>query len=120
MAPLLVEAGNIEGYKQVRGLALSRLEGTSSATAAEQLIKIALLMPADDKTIEGVQPFANVVSNSIADDRSSPGPNRAIASWRILALSLWEYRRGDYGECLKWLEQCSSYPVSRSGAKISC
>ena len=109
-APLLVEAGNIEGYKQIRGLALSRLEGTTSATAAEQLIKIALLLPADDKTIGRVQPYADVVSNSIADDRLSPGPNQVIASWRTLALSLWEYRRGDYGESLKWLEQCSSYP----------
>lgn len=117
-APLLIETGNIEGYKQVRSLVLSRLEGTSNANAAEQLMKIVLLLPVDDKTICAVQPFADVVSNSIVDYRLPSGSNPYSASWRTLALSLWEYRRGNYSECLKWLEQCSSYPDRSTSCDI--
>jgi hypothetical protein len=110
-APLLVEAGDLEGYERVRRLALDRLTGTSNAAAAEQFLKTSLLVPADLELMQALEPFARLVANSLVnyDPRQNDG-RYYRASWRALALALWEYRRGNYTACLEWLEKCSNYP----------
>jgi serine/threonine protein kinase len=110
-APLLVEAGDLEGYERVRRLALDRLTGTSNAAAAEQFLKTSLLVPADLELMNALEPFARLVAKSLAnyDPRQNDG-RYYRASWRALALGLWEYRRGNYAKCLEWLQKCSNYP----------
>lgn len=109
-APLLIEAGDLEGYERVRRLALARLAGTSDAGASEQFLKTSLLLPADPEMMKALEPFARLVANSLVT--YSPRENEGryyLAAWRTLALGLWEYRRGDYTSCLDWLRKCSRY-----------
>jgi serine/threonine protein kinase len=116
-APLLVEAGDIEGYERVRLLALSRLAGSSYPGAAEQLLKTSLLLPADPEIMKALEPFARVVANSLItySPRENDG-RHYLASWRAFALGLWEYRRGNHAACLEWLRKCSDYP----DVSVSC
>jgi len=110
-APLLVEAGDLEGYERVRRLALDRLTGTSNAAAAEQFLKTSLLVPADPELMQALEPFARLVAKSLVNYNPRENDGRYYrASWRALALGLWEYRRGNYTACLEWLQKGSDYP----------
>ena len=110
-APLLVEAGDIDGYDRVRRLALTRLAGSSYAGAAEQLLKTSLLLPADSEMMKALEPFARVAANSLVTYNPQENEGRHyLASWRALALGLWEYRRENDVACLEWLRRCSEYP----------
>jgi serine/threonine protein kinase len=110
-APLLIEAGDLEGYERVRRLALTRLAGSSYAGAAEQFLKTSLLLPTDQEMMEALEPFARVVANSLVpyNPRENDG-RHYLASWRAFALAVWEYRRGNQTACLEWLQKCSGYP----------
>jgi serine/threonine protein kinase len=110
-APLLIEAGDLEGYERVRRLALARLAGTSYAGASEQFLKTSLLLPTDPEMMKALEPFARVVANSLVtyNPRENDG-RHYLASWRAFALGTWEYRRGNQAACLEWLQKCSDYP----------
>jgi hypothetical protein len=109
-APLLIESDDAEGYERIRRLALSRLEGTSNPAAAEHLLKTSLLLPADAEMMKALEPFARNVARSLVNYESKTEGDWYPASWRTLALALWEYRRGNDAACIDWLEKCSRYP----------
>lgn len=109
-APLLIEADDVEGYERIRRLALSRFEGTKSPGAAEHLLKTSLLLPADAEMMTSLEPLARTVAASLANYNPKSVGSWNPASWRALALALWEYRCGDDAACLDWLEKCSQYP----------
>jgi serine/threonine protein kinase len=109
-APLLIESGDIERYRQVREMALARLKGTRDPSAAEQLLKCSLLLPADEETMRALEPFAEVIVKSLANYKPKDDETKYYwVSWRGLALGLWEYRRGDYSAGLEWLRQSSEH-----------
>jgi hypothetical protein len=108
-APLLIEAGDVTGYDQLRRETLARLGGTPFPGAAEQLIKISLLLPADDSLMALMVPLAKTVSDSLVTYDPAANEGYFLATWRAFALALLEYRRGNYNSALEWLEQCSSY-----------
>lgn len=109
-APLLIESGDLDAYRRIRLLVMARMEGSSYALACEQLLKTSLLLPADDATMKGLEPFARVIANSMVNYSPRENGGWYLAAWRTLALGLWEYRRGNDDACLEWLEKCSSYP----------
>jgi serine/threonine protein kinase len=109
-APLLIESDDVEGYEQIRRLALSRLEGTANPAAAEHLLKTSLLLPADAEMMKDLEPFARRVSNSVINYNPKAEGGWYLASWRMLAMALWEYRRGNDAACLDWLEKSSKCP----------
>jgi serine/threonine protein kinase len=110
-APLLIEAGDLEGYERVRRLALARLAGTSYPGASEQFLKTSLLLPTDQEMMKALEPFARLVANSLVtyNPRENDG-RHYLASWRAFALGVWEYRQGNQAACLEWLQKCSDYP----------
>jgi serine/threonine protein kinase len=110
-APLLIEAGDLEGYERVRRLALARLAGTSYPGASEQFLKTSLLLPTDQEMMKALEPFARLVANSLVtyNPRENDG-RHYLASWRAFALGVWEYRQGNPAACLEWLQKCSDYP----------
>jgi hypothetical protein len=116
-APLLIEAGDLEGYERVRRLALARLSGTSDPGASEQFLKTSLLLPADPELMKALEPFARLVSNSLVTYSPRENDGRYyLASWRAMALALWEYRSQNYTGCLDWLDKCLHYQEK----SISC
>jgi hypothetical protein len=109
-APLLIEAGDIASYDRIRSMELKRLAGTTTPNAAEQLIKISLLLPADDSMMQLIEPMTHVAADSLTAYDPKANNGYFLAAWRTFALSLWEYRRGNFPGALERLAQCSSYP----------
>jgi len=109
-APLLIKADNLTRYDQMRRMTLARLSGTSNLTAAEQLLKTSLLLPAEPSTMAMLDPLAKLLTDSLAN--TGPVSNDAAfhAAWRSFAVALWEYRRGNFSAAADRLEKCSRYP----------
>ncbi len=109
-APILIEAGDIADYERIRLAALARLNTTTSVGAAEQLIKTSLLLPADDAILKQLEPLEGVVKKALASRDPAVNDRSQLAAWRSFALSLLEYRRGDFNAAVTELGVCSSYP----------
>jgi len=109
-APLLIEAGNLARYDQMRQMMLTRLSGTSNLTAAEQLLKTSLLTPAEPATMEMLNLLAKLTTDSLASKNPTVNDASFYAAWRAVALALFEYRRGNFNAAADWLEKCSHYP----------
>jgi tetratricopeptide (TPR) repeat protein len=109
--PLLIEAGDIAGYERTRKMALARLAATPFPGAAEQLLKISLLLPADESIMRMMPRLEQLIVGSLKDyDPKANDNSWILASWRTFALALLEYRRGDFNVSMDWLEKCIAYP----------
>ncbi|GAA5125039.1 serine/threonine-protein kinase [Luteolibacter yonseiensis] len=94
------EWGEPGQYDQLRLLTIKRFEKSANPVVTEQIIKGALLEPADPKILEQVQPLAKVVSTSLAGPkRESDAHNIA---WRQFSLALLAYREGRLTEAGDW------------------
>jgi serine/threonine protein kinase len=109
-APILIEAGDIADYERIRQAVLTRLGSTTNPNAAEQLIKTSLLLPADDSVLKKLEPLERVVSDALKSRDPALNDHGVLAAWRTFALSLLEYRRGDFSAAVNELQICSTYP----------
>ena len=112
LGPALVELGDVKGYDRFRQEAIARFAGTSHPVAAERVIKICLLLPADPKTMSALAPLAALAANSF----SSVAPDNTNAetvfqaAWGSISLALVEYRQGHYARAEEWCRRCLAYP----------
>jgi len=109
-APLMVEAGDLSDYDRMRRAALTRLGGTTSPGAAEQLIKTSLLLPADDALLKQLEPLERVVAGALKSHDPAVNDGSLLTAWRVFALALLEYRRGNFNAAVTRLDECSNYP----------
>jgi eukaryotic-like serine/threonine-protein kinase len=109
-APILIEAGDIADYNRVRHVALTRLGNTTSPNAAEQLIKTSLLLPTDESILKQLEPLERVVADVLKSNDPAVNDRSLLAAWRTFALSLLEYRRGNFSAAVIDLQVCSNYP----------
>jgi hypothetical protein len=107
-APILIEAGDITDYERIRRAALDRLGNTTSPTAAEQLIKTSLMMPADESLLKQLEPLRKIVAGSLQNQTFNDGA--VMAAWRAFALSMLDYRQGNFNAAVNELQICSNYP----------
>ncbi|MGC3958519.1 MAG: serine/threonine-protein kinase [Verrucomicrobiota bacterium] len=109
-APLLIEAENLAGYDRMRNMELTRLAGTSNYTAAEQLLKTSLLLPAEPATMALLEPLTKQLTVSLASTNPAVNDASFHAAWRSFALALWEYRHGNFTAAADRLEKSARYP----------
>lgn len=109
-APLLIEAGATTDYDRIRRAALARLGDTVSPAAAEQLIKTSLLLPADESIIKQLEPLRQIVTDSLKSRDPAVNDGAILAAWRTFALSLLEYRKGNFSAAIDELQVCAKYP----------
>jgi serine/threonine protein kinase len=109
-APLLIEAGDMTDYERIRRAALTRLNTTTNPNAAEQLIKTSLLLPADDTILKQLEPLERIVADTLKSHDPAVNDGSLLAAWRTFALSLLEYRRGNFAAAASKLETCFHYP----------
>jgi eukaryotic-like serine/threonine-protein kinase len=107
--PLLLEAGDVAGYDRIRRVALARLADTSNPIAAEHLIKISLLLPADETVMRSLEPLAILIADSLKSSNPEINGGPYYGAWRALALGLLEYRRGNYSQATNWLQKSLDY-----------
>jgi hypothetical protein len=118
--PTLIAAGEMEQYRQFIQATLAHFAGTADPVAAEQIIKISLLLPADAATLRQLEPFAKVVDESMVGRVPVEAVDVYRFAWRSFSLSLLNYRRGDYASAVIWGQRClnSSDPTPSRIAMI--
>ena len=104
-APLLIEAGALTDYDRIRRAALAKLGGTTSPNSAEQLIKTSLLLPADEAIMKQLEPLGETVAEALKARNPAP----VLAAWWTFALSLLEYRQGNFNAAETNLLACAKY-----------
>ncbi|MBN2162114.1 MAG: hypothetical protein JW713_04150, partial [Pontiellaceae bacterium] len=109
VAPTLVAVGDFESYHQIVRESLAHLGRTKNAIAAEQLIKISVIIPIDDAEMRALRPLVEVVSSSISQSPDMSEHDIFLAAWRSFALSCLEYRLEDYEKTVEWGEHCLTY-----------
>ena len=112
LGPAILEEGDVKGYESFRQEAITRFTGTSYPVAAERVVKISLLQPADAKTINALTPLAALAAKSFGSIASGNTNAEVVfqAAWGSLSLALMEYRQGNYTRAEDWCRRCLAYP----------
>jgi hypothetical protein len=108
----LIESGDLPGYERFRQTTIARFTATSHP-GADWMIKAALLLPADQRTLESLGPQVELVKNSFRSE-DFPVRNPVQEARRAETMALLEYRRGqrdNYETAIGWCQRCLAYPV---------
>jgi serine/threonine protein kinase len=111
--PTLVVVGDMGNYRRFVQATIARFAGTTNPVAAEQVIKASLIVPCDPATIKSLEPLAQVVEQSVAGGNPPASNQIYMVAWRTFALSLFEYRRGDFSNAVAWDQRCLGYSDCR-------
>ncbi len=107
LGPPLVELGDEEAFDQFRRDAMARFADSPGAFS-DRVLKITLLVPADAATLEALEPYAEITRQN-SREAVEAGDSFRLA-WSAIGLGLWDYRRGDYAEALRWGQVCLQAP----------
>ena len=112
LGPALIELGDVQGYERFRQEAIARFASTSYPVAAERVVKISLLLPADPKTMNALAPLAEMAAKSFASVAPDNTNAETVfqAAWGSISLALMEYRQGNYARAEEWCRRCLAYP----------
>lgn len=102
IAPTLIEAGDLDGYRDFHRRLLERLGQTRNPVAAEQILKGCLLLPENPDSLAVLDPIAAVAQQSLS---KSPVPENHLEAWRCAALGLWSYRHGRFDDAVSWSDR---------------
>jgi tetratricopeptide (TPR) repeat protein len=106
--PVLIEDGDLAGYERFRQTAIAHIADTAYPFT-DRIIKISLLLPANEQVMKSLEPLAQVAEKSFATNITANG-DVFLAAWRSVSLALMEYRRGDYTKASAWCRRCLNYP----------
>ena len=107
--PVLIVAGDLKKYRQFVQVTLHRFAGTSDPVAAEEVMKNSLILPADATTLQELEPLVKLLQSSVAQNGPEVAKNDYIIPWQPLALSLYEYRCGNFTNVIVWGHKCLAY-----------
>jgi serine/threonine protein kinase len=107
VGPVLVAAAKLASYREFVAEITARFARTTNPVAAEHVMKVGLVAPVDPATFQSLAPMAAVVEQSITEPKS-PRETYMVA-WRVFALTLFEYRRGDFDRALAWGQKGLGY-----------
>jgi tetratricopeptide (TPR) repeat protein len=99
---LLAEIGDYRSYETFREEAINRFKGTDIQAAAERIIKISLLQPADAKEIAALAPLTEVAARPFTKPEEGLEIIAFREAWRAISLGLLEYRSADYAKATEW------------------
>ncbi|HEY4989763.1 MAG TPA: protein kinase [Opitutaceae bacterium] len=105
LGPAFVEMGDSVGYERFRDDALARFLAAPSP-AADRILKISLLLPADERALASLKPVAAGTARSFAE--SDANGDVFKAAWDAMSLALWEYRNGNFARAVDWSQRCLS------------
>ena len=93
LAPVLLQAGDAEGYRRHRQLVLRQFGQVPDPAAAGALAKACLLLPGADSELPAVTSLA---------ERPAPGPTNNLVK------GMAEYRQGHFDSAVKWLGEAAA------------
>jgi hypothetical protein len=106
--PALIKIGDRAGYERFRQAAIARFTGTTFP-AADRIVKISLLLPADRKVTQSLAPLADMTLQTFKAEDSGGQEGTFRAAWQCTSLALIEYRRGAYAKADEWGRACLAY-----------
>jgi serine/threonine protein kinase len=109
-AATLCQSGDRKRYEVIRKLAIERFAGTTSPVVAEQVLKAALLLPADQPTLDALKPLASLLEHTIAVGNPELANNPRGVAWCWFALALMKYREGDDATAYSLASRCLALP----------
>jgi eukaryotic-like serine/threonine-protein kinase len=92
-ASALVELGDKLGYERFREVAIAHFAPVNQLIDSERLVKLSLLLPTDQKTLNGLSHLLDVSTQAGSNDNWS---------WATISRALLEYRRGEYEKAIEW------------------
>jgi hypothetical protein len=104
-APSFLEAGDKKAYLDFRTEVMERYVPAKNALQAEHLLKICLLLPADEGILKRLESSAQICREN---QRSSTG-RAGLPEWNALSLSIYHYRRGEYDKAIQEAERCLGF-----------
>lgn len=102
VAPSLVAANELEEYQTFVDETLAHFAATRNPIAAEQVIKMSLVRPCEDSLLQALNPLAGILERSAMHDVPRSNYDATVMAWRVWALSMYEYRRGNYDAAAQW------------------
>jgi tetratricopeptide (TPR) repeat protein len=119
---VLAESGDRRRFEDFRDEAVRRFKGADVQAAAERIIKISLLRPADDKALAALSPLAEVAARPFTNEAESQAIIAFREAWRAISLGLLEYRSGRYSKAMEWCRSslaCRQHlPVRTATARV--
>ncbi len=103
------ESGDFHRFDAFRREMFGRYSRVSGGIAPERALKIAMLLPAGEPLLAEVAPLVDSLGVSIERDRPPKGPDHRsqMLLWRMLSVSLAEYRRGDASRARDLARRCT-------------
>jgi len=97
LAPLLVQSGDVEGYRRVRQLILTRFSGSNDPVVAERMAKDCLILPLAGTELD--------TASRMADTAVAAATNHWAITWFQFAKGLAEYRQGRFVGAVEWMQK---------------
>ncbi len=104
--PTLLQTGDVTEYQRFRDQALARFSSSPMAFG-DRILKICLLMPAEERQLAALQGSADTTARLLAV--ADANGDVFTAAWRSMSLALWEYRRGNFERADAWAARCLKY-----------
>lgn len=109
-AAAVTYAGDAQAYEEIRRMAIERFGATTNGVVAEQTLKACILLPADETTLRSLAPLAGVIERAIEQKEAPIGTDFHFTAWACFAMSLWNYRIGDFPKAVQWAERGLAFP----------
>ena len=101
LAPLLVQVGDVEGYRNHCALEIARFRDTREPNIAERLAKDCLILPESGANMEVVTAWTEL---AVVQGQASPD-----FPWFQFSKALLEYRLGHYRQAADWSRKVLSH-----------
>jgi tetratricopeptide (TPR) repeat protein len=102
LAPLLVQSGDLQGYRLHCARELACFAGTSDPNAAERMAKDCLILADSGVDLSAV--------SALADTAVSAGKDSNDLPWFQFCKGLAEYRQGRFTSAVDWAQKALSHP----------
>ncbi|MBK1817033.1 protein kinase [Luteolibacter yonseiensis] len=106
-----LEMGDKEGYDRFRNAMISRFSTSTDVVSMERIVKIALLLPADANQMRQLDPLIERCIDSFQDPASMARDSAKNFLWRMVCVSLGEYRRGHFKQAEEWARKSLEVPT---------
>jgi eukaryotic-like serine/threonine-protein kinase len=97
LAPLLVQSGDLKGYRRYCALALARFGGTKDPLIAERIARDSLILPDSGADLDTVGTW---VDTAVTLDKHS-----ANLPWLQFCKGMAEYRQGHFTNTVEWTQR---------------
>ncbi|MCX6922354.1 MAG: hypothetical protein NT154_03930, partial [Verrucomicrobia bacterium] len=102
LAPLLLETGDIDGYRKHCHAMLARFGTTNDPNIAQRTAKVCLLLPLDGADL--------AAASKLAETAVTLGKNDPPAAYCQFARGLAEYRQANFAQAVEWTQKALSQP----------